>query len=654
MKLRKFRMLWLLALLPLLITAADDTDAQSGASPKSGEYSAPAAQQPEAVATSAGERVGSPEFAAEAVLSQTDVEARLRDIVNYLASEACAGRRTGTPGAESAAAYLEALFAGMGFEVPPGMRGYRQGFSLTKGIQVAGQPRVAVAGTELVIEQDYAVAGFSGSGSVAAAPLVFAGYGIVAPELNWNSYAGLDVSGAVVVIVRGEPRENDPESVFSGAQPSVYSDLRRKASVARDLGAAALIVVNNPLSSPDDTLPELRPIYNAAGFDIPVIHVRRDLLVNALIGATGLSWHELMETIDLENRPQSALADGLTLDIDISVEKELATGYNIIGIVPGADPALANENVLVGAHYDHIGIGGPESNNPERYGEVHPGADDNASGVAAAIETAYRAQQQGGFGGRSLVIALFAGEEMGLLGSAALMRNPPLPLESLHSAVNIDMAGHLRDGRLIVGGADSALELPGLLEAPAAANGIQTDADLTGLGGSDHLSFIRAGVPALFFTTGGFTGYHSPDDTPDKLDYGGMAQVSGMTFDLLSDLAAWPGKLTFNAEAGPAVGQGGQRAGLSVTLGTVPYFGGELPVPGMGIDDVVKGGPAELAGLQGGDVIIKILDWKITSIQDFMFALQDCSPGQVIPVKVWRDGEELLFEVELAARNIEQ
>lgn len=656
MKPRNILLLWITTLLAalLIVSAAAQTDAQSGASPTGHPTAGNGGQHPAQAVDGVSDSATVAELAAAETLSQPDTESRLRSTVSFLAGPDCAGRRTGTDGAEAAAAFLEAVFTKMGLQPAPGLRGFRQGFSLTKGIQVVGEPRVAIAGQELASDQDYTVAGFSGSGHTQQAPLVFAGYGIVAPELKWNSYEQLDVGGAAVVILRGEPRENDPDSVFAGLQPSVYSDLRRKAATARDLGASALLVVNNPLTAPDDNLPELRPTYSAASFDIPVIHVRRELLVNALIGATGLSWHEIAETIDLENRPHSAALEAAVLDIDLEVEKELATGYNIVGVVPGADPRLADEWVILGAHYDHIGIGGPESSQAGSYGQVHPGADDNASGVAAAIEVARRAHTAGGLAGRSLLIGLYAGEELGLLGSAALARDLPVPSEQVHSMVNLDMIGHLREGRVITGGADSAEELAGLLEAPAAAHGLHTDADLSGLGGSDHLSFLRIGIPALFFTTGGFDGYHSPDDTADRVNYTGLADVAAFTYDLVSDLASWPAALTFNPEAAPAVGSGGQRAGLKVTMGTVPHFGSEPPVPGMQIDDVIADGPAERAGLQGGDVIVKILDWKISSIQDFMYALQDCSPGQVVPVAVWRDGEQLDFEVELTARSIER
>ncbi|MBN2081474.1 M20/M25/M40 family metallo-hydrolase [bacterium] len=582
-------------------------------------------------------------------LAEADASSRLRDAVEFLAGEDCAGRRPGTPGADLAASYLEQVFTGLELALPPESRGYRQGFSITRGIHVTGQPAVSVNGTDLEADRDFTVAGFSGSGTARQVPLVFAGYGIVAPELGWDSYAGLAVTGCAVVIMRGEPQQNDPDSVFSGIQLSVYADLRRKAATARDLGAVAVLIVNNPVD--EDDLPELGPTYTAAGFDIPVVYVKRELLVNALIGTTGLSWHEIAETIDLENQPQSAVVQDTLIDIDVAVEKDLATGFNIIGVIPGTEPALAGQYVVLGAHYDHLGIGGPESTTPERYGEIHPGADDNASGVAAVLEIAR--QLTANPPARSVLVSLFSAEELGLLGSSALVRNAVVPVESIHSMINLDMIGHLRDGRLIVGGVDSAEELAGIIEAPAAAHSLALDSDLSGLGGSDHMSFMREGIPSLFLNTGAFAGYHSPADTAAGVNYDGLLQVAAFAGDVTVSLADWPEPLAFNEAARPAPAQGSNRGNLRVSMGTVPHYGGELPVAGMGVGDVVAGGPAEAAGIQGGDVIIKILDRRIANIYDFMYVLQDCTAGQVVPVTVWRDGAELTLDVELASRNVQ-
>jgi len=592
--------------------------------------------------------------AAEVYLNAPDAATAQRLMVEFLASEDCNGRRTGTAGADLAADYLAAVLSGLGCEPAPGARGMKQGFSVTRGIHVTGEPRIALNSSALGAD-GYTIAGFSGSGNLEKAPAFFAGYGIVAPELNWNDYAGYDVTGHVVVVVRGEPQLNDPDSPFAGDKPSTYSDMRRKASTARDLGAAAVIFIGNPfLENGVEELPELRPTFGAANIDLPVLHLRRESLVNALIGSTGYSWHEIIEVMDLENTSLSTPLEGLSVDIELSVEKEMATGFNVVAVIPGSNPQLAGEYVAVGAHYDHLGHGGPEMLDPERWGEVHPGADDNASGVAAVVGIAQWAADHPAQFGRSLLVTLFSGEEMGLLGSAALVRNAPVPLEDIHSMVNLDMVGHLRDDTVIIGGIDTAPELGGLLEAPAAAAGLRLNPDKSGLGGSDHMSFIREGIPSLFLCTGAFHGYHTPDDAVAGVDFSGISRVTALAAGVSSALATWPDRLAFNPDSSAVPAQGKNRGKLKVSMGTVPHYGGEQPVPGMGVGDVVPGGPADNAGIEGGDVIIKIMDRRIADIYDFMYAMQDCEAGQVVPVVVYRDGEELTFDVTLAARNVTQ
>jgi aminopeptidase YwaD len=418
----------------------------------------------------------------------------------------------------------------------------------------------------------------------------------------------------------------------------------------------ALIVLENPFSAPADELPEIRPTYTAAGFNIPVVHIRRSVfegLATAEMDST-FDCAAQAELMDSLGTPASLVFAAARVDMNIKVEKSLATGFNIVGVVPGADAELADEYVVVGAHYDHLGIGGPESSTPERYGEIHYGADDNASGVAVTLEVLYQAIEQREQLKRSLLICLFSGEEMGIVGSTALMRQPPVPPEQMYAMFNVDMAGHLKEDTLIVGGLDSALELAGLLAAPALAAGLALSEDRSGLGGSDHVGFLGAEIPSLFFCTGVFPGYHSPDDTPEGINYGGLGRVADMAVDTVFALANNPSELAFNPEFTQVPGPERSAGKLQVSMGTVPHYGGETPVPGMGVGDVTPAGPAELAGITGGDVIVQIMDRRIANIYDFMFVLQDCEPGQTVPVKVWRDGEELEFEVTLAARSVDR
>jgi aminopeptidase YwaD len=577
-----------------------------------------------------------------------------RSDVERLASPEFAGRRIGEPGAELAAQYLEERLKALGVEAPPGARGYRSGFSVTRGITVTGTPAVSLNGQALALGVDYAVAAFSGSGKVDRAPVVFASYGITAPELNWDDYAGIDAQGAVVLILRGEPQEADPASAFAGDQPTVYSDLRRKAANARDHGAVALLIVDQPGKNPDDKLAEVHPQYSAASFDLPVLHMRRALVQNALIGGTGLSFAEISETIDLEGKPHSAMLTGSLFSIDVQVEKDLATGFNIVGVIPGADAALKGQYVALGAHYDHIGIGGPESLAKDSYGQVHPGADDDASGVAGVLAIAAWAMQHRSELKRSLLLCLFSGEEEGLLGASAFVKNPPVAHDSIYCLLDMDMIGRLRDSKLLLGATGTAKEFEGIISGLPQQFGLNVIQDKSGFGGSDFLRFTSTGIPSMFVFTGIHPEYHTPLDTADKVLYDGAERVLGFVTALTGRLANREGALTFERPVGGPPEQRQQTAPLSVSMGTIPSYDEEPKQPGYLVGDVKPAGPAELAGMKKGDIIIKILDRKIANIYDFMYVLQDCQPGQTVPVIVVRDGAQLEFQVTLAAKAMQQ
>lgn len=579
--------------------------------------------------------------------------ARIEGTIDYLASDECAGRRVGTAGCELAAQYLEQQLEEIGVQPLPDSRGYRFGFSVTEGIQLEGEPRLELFGAGLEYGTDYTVASFSGSGGGAGLPLVFAGYGIVAPELDWNDYDGVSAEGAAVVLIRGEPRDGEAGERFGGDAPTVYSDLRRKAVTARDLGAAALIFVNNPFSDPEDELPELAPTYSAASFDIPVVHVRRELLVNALIGATGLSWHEITETMDLEYSPMPAVLGEAAVTIELEVIKSLATGFNLVGVIPGSDPELSEQYIVLGAHYDHLGIGGPESSRQDLHGQIHPGADDNASGVAAVLELARWAAEKQPPLRRSILITLFSAEEVGAIGSAALTKNSPVPHQQIVCMLNFDMVGRLRDNRLLLGGAGTALEFDELLAGLEPEHGVSFSQDRSGFGGSDHLNYMQYDNPVLFFFTGAHQEYHSPFDTADLVNVDGVARIAALAGDLVARIDARDETLTFQRPEGAPVSQRASRESISVSMGTIPSFE-ETQQPGYLLGDVRPGGPADEAGLAGGDIIIKIRDRRIASIYDFMFALEDVEPGQTVKVIYIRDGEEHEADVTLQARAIRE
>jgi aminopeptidase YwaD len=360
-----------------------------------------------------------------------------------------------------------------------------------------------------------------------------------------------------------------------------------------------------------------------------------------------------VETMDLEYKPMPAVLGNAAASIDIEVEKDLTTGFNLVGVIPGSDPELSQQYIVIGAHYDHLGTGGPESSRPDLIGQIHPGADDNASGCAAVLEIARWAKQLQPPLKRSVLVCLFSGEEVGAVGSAALVRRPPVPHSQIDCMLNFDMVGRLRDDKLLLGGAGTALEFDDLLAGLDEAHDMTFSQDRSGFGGSDHLNFMQHDDPVLFFFTGAHPQYHSPLDTPDLINYEGIERVAGVAEDLISRVDKMPGMLTFVRPEGAPTSQRNVRESISVSMGTIPSFE-EHDQPGYLLGDVRPGGPADAAGLKGGDLITKIRDRKIASIYDFMFALEDVEPGQTVTVIFMRDGEEHTVEVTLEAKSIQE
>ncbi len=564
--------------------------------------------------------------------------------LEYLAGPECAGRRMGTPGGDAAAAYLRA-------ELGNFVKVESQEFEITQGIRLGGNPLLKLGDTELSYGSDYSLAPISDSGRVDRAPVIFGGYGIHAPDLGWDDYAGLNTDGAVALIVRGEPTAGELAArIFAGDQPSVYADLRRKASAARDLGIKALLVVENPQDSrlgPGE-LPEQRPTYSATNFDIPVLFITAEA-ATPLLPQGPYSLKDILEYNDQAGRSSARAVEGLSCSADISVERDRVPAWNIYGLLPGEDPAAGT--IIIGAHYDHLGIGGPESLAPEQYGTPHWGADDNASGVSAVLELAARYSESDVRPRHSLLFVLFSAEEIGTVGSDVFVKNLPVAREKVLCMLNFDMIGRMRDEKLVVEGTGTAAEFPELLRGLDSQLGLQVEMGASGFGASDHMSFVKAKMPALFFFTGSHEDYHTPRDTADRINVAGIVQTVDYAQEVINRLDDFSAALSFQEVAAPVEGK--SRSELKVTLGTIPSYT-EGTVEGMGVGDVRPGGPAAVAGILGGDVIIEIAGKKISNIHDFIFALTDRNPGDVVEVKVLRGAETLSFQVTLAAKNVEQ
>jgi len=315
-------------------------------------------------------------------------------------------------------------------------------------------------------------------------------------------------------------------------------------------------------------------------------------------------------------------------------------GCNIIGWVEGSDSILKNEYVVVGAHYDHLGYGGAGSLAPNEH-RIHPGADDNASGVAVMLDVAHRLASAGPFPRRIIFVA-FSGEEIGLLGSSHFVKHVPVPDSTIVAMVNFDMVGRMVNRRVMVLGCGSYDGFGGILDAAMAGQDVQLVRLSLGVTPSDQLPFVVQQIPALHFFTGMHADYHRPSDTASKLNVDGMRLVSQIATGVVSQLARLPDRPRFTA-APNSVPSVAKRA----FLGGVPGF--DDPGPGCRLVEVVPGGPAERAGVRAGDVILQLGGWKVDRLDDLIKALEHCREGQPVPVILQRGNTRLTVEVRLSA-----
>ena len=569
---------------------------------------------------------------------------RLRESVKTLADTTWTGRGPGTKGLGLAAEWLAKRFKDAGLE-PLGDQGtYLQAFDIHTGVKLAGTNRLETRrGGPWRLEKDFLPLGFSASDTVKA-PVVFAGYGITAPEYQYDDYAGVDASGSIVVVMRYEPGEDDSTSRFDGRLPTVHSDLRTKAINAREHGAVGMLVVTGPrYRTGDDELSRLRADASGISSGLVAATVTR-ALVDTVLARHGVTVALLQDAIDGSGRPHS-IAYPDSVELVTSLERTVARASNVVGLRRGKSHARL---LVVGAHYDHLGLGGESSLAEKSYGLVHPGADDNASGTAALVALA----QDKDVPAHDRVFIAFAGEEVGLVGSAWFVEHPPVPLERVSAMLNMDMVGRLRENKLMVMGVGTAKEFPSLVADANALLPQERRFDLRtsddGYGPSDQTSFYKKNLPVLMFFTGAHADYHRPSDTWDKIDYDGLSRVARFVDATAHAIDMLPA-VTFQKATADTNRRITMRGGHGAYLGTIPDY--TQTEGGVLLSGVREGSPAQSAGIQGGDTIVKIDAVKIDNIYDFTFVLQQHRPGDAIQVIVKRGAEEKTIPVTLGRRS---
>ncbi|HUT89584.1 MAG TPA: M20/M25/M40 family metallo-hydrolase [Thermoguttaceae bacterium] len=638
------------------------------------------------------------------------IEQRLAEAARHLASEELEGRGVGTKGLDLAAEYIAGRFAEFGlttelldgtpfqvFQTPTSSKlGNANKLALVGQPAEEGKEPVRV---ELKLGEDFTPLAMSGSGHFDL-PLVFVGYGITAKEENYDDYAGVVVAGKAVLILRHEPQQADPESVFSGTEDSEHAPFRRKVSNAFEHEAKAVVFCSDEYDirrnvskahkewqaaldrlaeehadfkkteSPtpeqieeqhdrieellddvekceeklqrayDPLLPFTAGGRDAGGRDFPIAFCRRAPLNRVLDAALGTDLSAVERGIDEGPTPRSAPLPGWRVVGEVNVERKETEVKNVLAALEGEGP-LAEETLVIGAHYDHLG-GRASGASGSDGGEIYHGADDNASGVAVLLEVARTLAERDEKLRRRVLFIAFTAEERGLLGSNHYLRNPLFPIQKTIAMLNLDMVGRLRDDKLTVGGSGTATRFDGMLDELNQSRGFQLNKTPSGFGPSDHSAFYGKKVPVIHFFTGMHGDLHRTSDDFEKLNVPGMRRVGELVAEIAVSLA--------NAEKRPEYLSTGPRQ-VPPSGGERPFFG-SIPDfshtgPGYAISGVVDGSPAQKAGLRAGDVIVRLGESKIGNLEDFDGALRKHKAGQPVPIVVERAGQEQVFEATL-------
>jgi len=557
--------------------------------------------------------------------------------IKYLSSDLLMGRMTGTEGDSLAAEYIKNELESYGF-VPLSGDGFQR-FKVTKRIIPGNNNSLSIGGINYSPDKDFTPLAFS-SNSGLESEVVFAGYGfkINGDSLKWDDYKGLDVEGKWIMILSGDPEPDNQGSVFIP-----FSVDRDKALLAKDMGAAGVLMVSGPALDPKDVFET--PGTEGYSVDIPAFRIKRDV-ANIILSKSKTTIEDLEKKLN-DSRRSFCFPTKVSVAGNAEIVREEANTRNVVMMLPGEDDQLKDEYIIIGAHFDHLGMGGPGSSSraADTIG-IHHGADDNASGVAMMLELAEKFTMIKGSHKRSIICIAFTGEEEGLLGSKHFTDEPEIDLSKVNAMINLDMVGRLNETKnLQVSGVGTANGLKNLVYSISDTSVIKLTLSDEGYGPSDHSSFYGKNIPVLFYFTGAHLDYHTPSDTYDKINYKGMVEISDLIFNAAEELSSDSTRLQFK-EAGPRVETVRYRRGQGVTLGIMPDFAGVVK-NGLRADIVSPGKPAALGGMKKGDIITAISGKTVNNIQDYMFRMGQLKHGQTISVEVLRNDKKVVLLIQL-------
>ena len=544
--------------------------------------------------------------------------------INYLASDELEGRKPASKGDTLAFTYISEEFKRMGL-LPIIGNSYLQEFEFTGGIKTGDNNTISLLTNggerKLILTTDFIPASQSASKS-AEGEIIFAGYGISAADLNYDDYKNIDVSDKMIMIFSGFP-ENDKKDFGE------YS-LTRKIVDARTKGVKGIIIIPE-----EENLPVLRYSEGSGSSGLPIVYLSPGT-VKEIFEAEGKNIENIKNQTDTHLEPASFRIKNTTVKLKIDLLVLRKKTFNVAGYIEGKDSDKKDEVIIVGAHYDHLGFGG--SGSLGNFGEIHNGADDNASGVAGVLEAAqYLVSKELN---RTVLFMAFGAEELGILGSNYYVNNPVFPIEKTAAMINLDMIGRMKDKRLILNGAGTSTVWKEMANRINGNFGFELAFNEGGFGGSDQAAFYGKNLPVLFFFTGTHTDYHKPSDDVDKINPEDGAEIVKFLAETILEIDRMDTKPEYvKVREEP---RRTMRRDM-VTMGVVPDF---TPSDGFKISAVREGRPAAKAGLKGGDVIMKIGDKQIKNIQEYMAALQSLKKGETKTVEVKRNSKILKFEVK--------
>jgi hypothetical protein len=553
-----------------------------------------------------------------------------------LASDETQGRAPGTKGSRVASAYILKQFKKLKLNVS--FNNGFQDFEIVDNVEPNKNNELKISSYTPLFERDFMVYPYSISDSVDCS-VVFAGYGfdLTNDSVTWNDYKTVDVKGKCVLVFKGDPDYEKPISPFvrQGGE-------RNKAILAKLKGARAILLVSPESVDKTDEFVAFSSYQGDVG--IPVIQIKRFVADSILKFAKEDVRH-------LEKQMKSQYAP---VSIDIPAQIHLKTGLtikkaqtrNIMAILPGTDPLLKNEYIVVGAHYDHLGFGGRGSSSmkPDTIA-VHYGADDNASGVTTILGIAAKLTEENTALKRSILFMAFDAEEEGLLGSKYFLNNPIVPVDKIKVMLNFDMVGRMREDKTLqLHGTGTSLETDSILKKMLINYSFKPTFDPQGTGPSDYAAFYNKNIPVIGFTTGVHSDYHTPFDKPEAINYPGIKEIVDFSAVLVSELANRNASLTFRQVSSPSENKSVRRG--KVTLGIMPDFSG-ADNNGVRVDGVSKGKPAEKAGILKDDIIVSINGESVKDIYEYMFQMGKYKIGDTIMVEIQRKSDRVKIEVKL-------